>query len=80
MLFIRTLLGGHTNILVYGSEIRSGCIIIAEGANEDALLTIDFGQGPCTSGKGVTLSEGSIFVNGNEEQPGLGWGRGQLHG
>ena len=51
---------------MYGSEIRSGCRIIADGANEDALLTIDFGQGSCASGKGVTLSEGSIFINGNE--------------
>lgn len=62
----RTLVG-YTNILVYGNEVQSGCKIIADGTPEaDAVITIDFGQGNCTSGKTVTLNEGSVFVDENE--------------
>ena len=63
---IRTL-DGHTNILIYGSEVLSGCKINAAGKDEsDAIITVDFGQGTCTSGHSITLNEGSIEIDGNE--------------
>ena len=65
LLYLRTLIG-HSNILVYGSEVKPGCKIIADGSNEDAVMTVDFGQGSCESGKTASLNEGSIFINGIE--------------
>ena len=63
---IRTLVG-YSNILVYGDEVQSGCKIIADGTNEgDVILTVDFSQGPCTSGYAVSLNEGNIIISGNE--------------
>lgn len=53
--------------MVYGSEVLSNCRIKALGSNEgDSILTVDFGQGPCSSGQTVVLQAGSITVNGIE--------------
>ena len=65
-LLYRTI-DGHSNILIYGSDIQPGCKVIATGSSAaDAILTLDFGQGSCTSGKSVTLNEGSIFIGDDE--------------
>ena len=59
-------LDGHTNILIYGSEVLSGCKINADGTDQsDAIITVDFGQGACTSGNSITLNEGSIEIDGH---------------
>ena len=64
--FARTL-NGHSNILIYGSEIQPGCKIIADGTSEaDTVITVDFGQGSCTTGQSVALKDGSIFLNKKE--------------
>lgn len=64
---ITRTLQGYSNILVYGNEVQPGCKIHAGGTNEgDSVITVDFGQGPCTSGYSVALNEGSIFI-GNDE-------------
>lgn len=61
------IIHGYTNILVYGSQVLSGCKVRAAGSSEaPSIITIDFEQGPCTSGHSVTLNEGSIVINGNE--------------
>ena len=66
MCFVRTL-NGYSNIYIYGSDIQPGCKIIADGTSEaDAIITVDFGQGSCTSGRSVALKEGSIFFNKDE--------------
>ena len=66
MSYARTL-DGHTNILIYGSEVLSGCKINADGTDQsDAIITVDFGQGACTSGHSITLNEGSIEIDGHE--------------
>lgn len=69
--YTRTL-DGYTHLLIYGNEVQSGCKIIADGNSEaNAVITVDFGQGACTSGKSVTLHEGSIFIgdaNGDEHE------------
>lgn len=58
---------GHTDIYVWGSEIQSGCKIIADGAKEsDAIIKVDFGQGTCDSGKTVSLDGRSISIDGSE--------------
>ena len=58
---------GYSNILVYGSEIQPECKIIAEGTSDaDAVITVDFGQGSCSSGNSVALSKGSIFIGNHE--------------
>ena len=63
---LRTLVG-HTDIYVWGSEIQSGCNIIADGAEEsDAIITVDFGQGTCDSGKTVSLDGRTISIDGSE--------------
>jgi hypothetical protein len=60
-------LDGYTNVLIYGSEVQSGCQIIANGSSDaNAILTIDFGQLSCSSGHSVTLNEGSVVIDGNE--------------
>jgi hypothetical protein len=60
-------INGHSNILIYGSEVQSGCRIIGNGSSDTrAVITVDFGQGSCTSGKAVTLEGGSIFIGGDE--------------
>ena len=60
-------LDGYTNILIHGNQVRPGCKIIADGAGDtNAIITVDFGPGSCTSGHSVTLNEGSIVINGNE--------------
>ena len=65
-LLYRTI-DGHSNIYVHGSEIQSKCKVIANGSSDaDAILTLDFGQGSCTSGKSVTLNEGRIFIGVDE--------------
>ena len=52
---------------MYGNEVQSGCKIIANGSNEaGAVVTVDYGQDSCTSGKSVTLHEGSIIIGGAE--------------
>lgn len=53
---------------MYGSEIQAGCKIIADGTDEaNAVITIDFGQGVCTTtGKNVALNVGSIFIEKHE--------------
>ena len=52
---------------MYGSEVQPGCKIIANGSSDtDAVITVDFGQGPCTSGSTATLRSGSISIGGIE--------------
>lgn len=61
------ILNGFTNVLVYGNEVQPGCKIIANGSSDsDAVITIDFGQGPCGSSSRASLKSGSISINGNE--------------
>lgn len=58
---------GHTNMLIYGSEVQSGCKIIADGTDiANTTLTIDFGQGSCSGGHLISLNEGSIFIGDQE--------------
>jgi hypothetical protein len=61
-------LNGYTNVLVYGSEVKSGCKIIADGTSDgaNAILTIDFGQESCSNGHTVSLNQNKIVINGNE--------------
>ena len=48
-------------------QVMSGCRIVADGTIEaDATITIDFGQGACTSGSQAELLAGSIILNGVE--------------
>lgn len=64
----KRILNGFSDILVYGSEVQSGCKIIANGSSDsEAVITVDFGQGPCISGSTATLGIGSISINGNDE-------------
>lgn len=60
-------LQGYTNILIWGSEVRSGCRIIADGTSDgaNAILTVDFGQGSCSSGHTVALNKNQVVINGN---------------
>jgi hypothetical protein len=65
--FINRTLNGYSNIFIYASEVQSGCKIIADGTSAaNAAITVDFGQGLCTSGTAVTLDEGSIFIGDAE--------------
>ena len=58
---------GHTNLLIYGSEVRSGCKIIAEGTDiANATIRVDFGQGSCSGGHSISLNEGSISIDDRE--------------
>ena len=64
--FDRTLIG-HTDILVYASEIQTGCKIIANGTSTaDSRITIEFGRGSCNIGKNAALNVGSIFIGKRE--------------
>ena len=66
-MYFNRYLSGYTNILVYASQIRSGCYIRGYGSSEaDAIVTVDFGQTECTSGVSITLDEGSIIFDGRE--------------
>ena len=43
--------------------MQPGCKIIANGTDEaNAVITLDFGQGSCTTGKRAALNVGSIFI------------------
>ena len=64
---ILRILNGYTNILIYGSEVLPGCKVIAQGsADADAIITVDFGQGTCSTGASASLHAGIISINGNE--------------
>jgi hypothetical protein len=56
------------NASFYGTgEIQSGCKIIADGTSAaNAVITVDFGQGACTSGWTVALVGGRIFIDAHE--------------
>lgn len=52
---------GHTNILIAGSRIQSGCTLHAQGEEFDAFIGIEFDEavpsGGCTNGSSVDVDE-----------------------
>jgi hypothetical protein len=60
-------LSGHTNLLIYGSEILAGCRINATGSlDASATLTIDFGTDSCDTGRNITVNEKIIKFDERE--------------